>query len=480
LERIEITITFITICCVSLSLLFPGPRHWFQSIKRKPFAAFLIVLSIAAVFLGSQRGTRAIVENPVDTVRVFRIIVLLFVGIPALIFTALGKKRAGASGSLFWMALYALLAMFSASYSKLPLLSLYKGFEVAVFVALGLYVGTILHSWQDVEDIVNILLLVMWYLIISALIGAVMAPSLAWGWGESGDSMSFTMSGVFPVINANTLTQLGGIVACVSLCRLFRDSKGPKKMAELLIFFTAVICMVLSHSRTSLFAFIPAIGLVLISYQKKKIALVAVALGGLGSLFFALSDYVVSYFLRGQTAAGFSSMSGRTYFWPLVTNWVEEAPLWGHGFYASQRVLFGVSSVDQAYLEVLLGLGMIGLTIFCLAVLRVMLNLWKSRPPAKSRSRLSEHVFLWTQVTVIFIFIFLRSLTGPSFQLLHINLTLFVLVTVCAAAMVKLKKAEQGAPAEMAAAVSSFLPSRTEPKTATLFEQAGRAYQKGG
>lgn len=401
---------------------------------------FLITLSIAAVFLGSPRGTQSIVENPVDTVRTFRIIVLVLMGGASFWAVALKGKRAGASGSLIWMVVYSILAMFSAAYSKFPLLSLYKGLEVAAFVALGMYVGSILYSWKDIEDTINIVLLAFWYLIISALVGAVVAPSLAWGWGESGDWMSFTITGVFPVINANTLTQLGGIVASAALCRLFCHPRGAPNVGELLVFFTAVTCMVLSHSRTSLFAFILGAGIILFFYRKKKVALISMLFAGVGSLFFAVSEYLVEYFLRGQTVEGFTSMSGRTHFWPLVTQRVSEAPILGHGFYASQRVLFGVSSVDQAYLEVLLGLGIIGLTVFCVAVLSVLVNLWRSRPPVHSRKQDSDQVFIWTQLVVIFLFIFIRSLTGPSFQNLHINLTLFVLVTVGAAAVRRLAK----------------------------------------
>jgi len=479
LESKEIIIGFLTICGVSVSLLLPGPRAWFHSVRAKPLLSILIILSIIAVFLGSMRGTRSIMDDPVDTVRTFRIIVLCFMSSIALLAALLKRERAGASSSLIWMALYAMLAMLSAFYSKFALLSLYKGFEVAAYVALGLYAGTVLYTWQDLEDTVNIMLFVMWYLIISALMGLLVAPSLAYKFGESGESMAFTMNGVFPAINPNTLTQISGIVAVCALARICHSTKGGRHLGELMVFGIAFLCMLLAHSRTSLFIFVAAAALVLLFYKKTKMLLLIAALGGFASLFLAVADYLVAYILRGQTTDQFATMTGRTEFWPLVIGWVKEAPFLGYGFYSSQRILFGVSSVDQAYLEVLLGLGIVGLTVFCLAVLTVMINLWKSWPRDQAPLQDSGQLFIWTQLVSIFLFIFVRSLTGPSFQILHVNLTIFVLLTVCAAAMVKLKKAEPGAPAEHGAVVSSLLPPLTEPPGATLSEQMGRSWQRG-
>jgi O-antigen ligase len=335
---------------------------------------------------------------------------------------------------------YAFLAMASSFYSKIPLLSLYKGFEVGAYVVLGLYIGTILHTWRDIEDIVDIMLFGMWYLVISALIGAVIAPSMAWAKMESSESMAFGLLGVFPLINSNTLTQLSGTIACCCICRLFCVPKGREKTGVMVVFIVAVICMVLAHSRTSIFAFLIAMGLVFVSFRKKGLALLAVSLGGLIAAFAALSEYLVSYLMRGNTMGTFTSLGGRTHFWPMVFEQFMRSPIIGHGFYASQRFLFGTSTVDNTYLEVLLGLGLIGIMVFCLAILGVFINVWRSRPKASLREQGLGNQFIWTELAVIFLFLFVRTFTGPSFQVLHVDLTFFVLVTVCASAAYRLKK----------------------------------------
>jgi len=475
----QLIILFFTICCFSLSLILPGPRDWLQSVKRKPFPAFLISISIVAAFLGSITGANFADPNPVDTTRALRIGFITIMGTVALLAFFFNNKTAKASGSLGWMAAYAFLAMFSATYSVYPLLSLYKGYEVAAFVTLGLFAGTLLHTWQDVEDLVNIMLLILWYLVVSAIFGVVVSPSEVLGNKLLEDSsMAFGMGGVFPAINASSLTQISGILSACSLCWWFNRSKSGKNMGVALVFVCTTIVMFLAHSRTSLFAFIVAGCLVFISYRKVGLSLF---FGGLATILTILSDYLVVYFLRGQTPKQFTQLSGRMYFWPLVFEYVKQSPIIGHGFYASQRLLLGRSSVDNSYLEVLLGMGLIGLTVFCMAVLGVALNLWRSRPLASGRNEIPDHQFIWTELAVIFIFLFMRSLTGPSFQNLHFNLTLFILVTVCAAAACRLKKRallEQREATGAAARSKAGMVPGMEPLPAQR-RQSGGIYRRG-
>ena len=443
LDNREIVIAALTVGCVALSCFFAGPRDWLRSLGKRPFTSFLILLSVLAVFLGSPRETRSILDSPVDTVRTLRILVLSTMAAAAFLALLAARKRSGASGSLGWLAAYALFAMVSASYSMYPLLTLYKGYEVVTFVVLGLYVGTRLHAWRDVEDIVNVMLFVQWYLVVSALIGLVCARSAAFPAALPGEEpMAFALHGVFPSINPNSLTQLAATLASCSLCWLLRPAKGGKTgvAAVLLLCLT---CMGFAHSRTSIFAFLVCVAAILMAFRKRGLALFGVVLAGGVAAVSALSQFLVAYLMRGQTARSFSSLSGRTNFWPQVTRRFWESPVAGHGYYASQRYFFGTSGVDNCYLEVLLGLGIIGLTMFCLAVQGVLCNLYRSRPPVPCNKEITAHRLVWTELAVIFFFLFIRSLTGPSFQGLHVNLTFFVLVTVCAAAARRLKKADQ-------------------------------------
>jgi O-antigen ligase len=156
----------------------------------------------------------------------------------------------------------------------------------------------------------------------------------------------------------------------------------------------------------------------------------AFCIGGLLLVTDVVVEYLLPYFVRGQSVQTFTSLSGRTEFWPEVIKKVGEAPFLGHGFYASQRMMWNISSVDNTYLEVMLGLGVMGLIVFCVPVYTIVYNLWKSRPWRAGFDLASDSRFLWVQLLALFFFLFFRSLTGPSFQNLHVNLAIFVLVLV--------------------------------------------------
>jgi O-antigen ligase len=123
-------------------------------------------------------------------------------------------------------------------------------------------------------------------------------------------------------------------------------------------------------------------------------------------------------------------MSGRLEFWPLVWNEFLKSPLLGHGFYTSHRLKWGASSVDNTYIEVLLGLGLLGLFPIVLALLSVFKDLIRTRPSKYNAQNNNGFRFLWLQLASLFLILFFRSLTGPSFQIHHINLSIFVIIAV--------------------------------------------------
>lgn len=67
-------------------------------------------------------------------------------------------------------------------------------------------------------------------------------------------------------------------------------------------------------------------------------------------------------------------MSGRMFFWDTLSPTIYDNFLLGHGFYAGHRLLLGVSSVDNTYIEVMFDLGFVGLFIFILALFGVFVN----------------------------------------------------------------------------------------------------------
>jgi O-antigen ligase len=341
------------------------------------------------------------------------------------------RKKSFIGCGTIWMALYAIIAMFSFTYSSFPLLSLWKGFEVFSLVCLSIFVGNGIREDQDIHDIINMISLILLFLVLTALIGMLINPSVAFPKMQSRGTMAFALQGVFPSINANTLSQISGMLASLALCWILRPGPVTVKLGSLLIFLCAFTCLLLAHSRTSLFAFFINIGFLLFMFQKRLIAVIVLWLIPLVFFLGSYIKYIQDYIMRGQSIEVFSSLTGRTTFWPLVWEKISESPIFGHGFYASQRTTWNISSVDNTYLEVMLGVGLIGLLFFSLAIYSLSFNIWKTRPSKFKVGVGSIRHFLWLEIVVIFSFLFLRSLTGPSFQVLHPNLVVFVILLIC-------------------------------------------------
>jgi hypothetical protein len=427
----DLVIITLIIALALASRLLPGPREWWRSFSRKPLFSFLILVAAMSVFLGQPRAVQTIASEPVDAIRLARIMALVLLAVVSIagIFSSIGRGVSSGKG-IKWMIAYALFAMLSYLYSSFPLLSLWKGFEVLSVSLAGMAVGMKLKAEGDIQDAINIIILGLWFLVVSSLVGAIFSPSEAFAPMKAKGPMAFSLEGVYPLVNANTLSQVSGMVSIITLVWMVKPGNRYGVAGPGFVLLVSLACLVLSHSRTSIVALIIAAFLVLVVFRRRTLMIGAFCIGGLLLVTDVVVEYLLPYFVRGQSVQTFTSLSGRTEFWPEVIKKVGEAPFLGHGFYASQRMMWNISSVDNTYLEVMLGLGVMGLIVFCVPVYTIVYNLWKSRPWRAGFDLASDSRFLWVQLLALFFFLFFRSLTGPSFQNLHVNLAIFVLVLV--------------------------------------------------
>jgi hypothetical protein len=417
------------------SCLIPGTREWWRSVFQKPMLALLIFLALLSVFLGQPRSMQTILENAVDKIRVIRILLLSFLAAISIFFIFLMKSRSRNSSSgwgIKCMAVYSLLAMGSFMYSYVPYLSLWKGFEVLSITLVSNMIALMLKDERDVQHCLNLIYIALFYFIISALAGGIFNHSEAFSKMEVKGTMAFALHGIYPFMNANTLSQVAAIMAAVSLAWSVKVERSYGILGPLTILMISMTCLILSHSRTSIVALLLVSFLILFVFRRLMMLFTLFWVSALLGLSGIVVNYLLPYFYRGQSKEVFTTFSGRMAFWPEVLKKIWEAPIFGHGFYASQRVIWDISSVDNTYLEVMLGTGIIGLILLCLPILSIIINLWKSRPWKNGFSLGSECRFLWIQLAVIFLIVFIRSFTGPSFQNLHINLIIFTILIVCA------------------------------------------------
>ena len=417
--------------------MFGMVREWWRAVTYRPIPALLFVATFITPFLGNTQGGNldSYVPDPVRMVRLLIILLLFALIATRILFRGSCLTLSGANA--LWMLVYALLAMSSSIYSIEPRLSLWKGFEVLTLVLVGISLAEYLRSFEDIRWLLNLISLLLLFLAVSILAGVLIARSEAFPKFEvATGSMAFAAQGVFPLINANSVSQIGAFLMTFALIFGLNGGRG-RETGTWLVFFIGVAIIILGHGRTSLFSALVAMVMIMLFGRHLLMAAIALLIGAPLYLFTSTGAIFSAFVYRGQSSHVFNSMSGRTFFWEKVWKAFSEAPLAGHGFYAGQRVGFGVSSVDNTYLEVALGLGTIGLIVFVIPVLCVGISLLRNKP---RRPVSKTETAIWLQLVSLYIILIVRSFSGPSFQVLHHNLVIFMVMLVCTAAFIRLRR----------------------------------------
>jgi O-antigen ligase len=428
-----------SLATTALITRFGVTRRWGSAISRRTGPSLLIFMAMGSLFIGANESGST-TSLAVDTPRIVRAIVLGFiflVSVYGILTHPFSIRRAGNASR--WMVLYSLLAMLSAVYSISPLVSLWKGFEVLSFVVMGVYLSRYLSTLDDIQWGIDLICVAMLYFSVSVIFSVIISPAQALpkSQGMSGSIITGAQS-LVPAIYPNSVTQFAALLSCLTLCQVLSPSNNGGKTGLLCILGLGGIVLILGHSRTSLFGAFIALSVILI-LGRYIITAIIVGLFVLAGMLVGVGEILTSYILRGQTEQAFYGMTGRTYYWNQVWEVVLDSPLFGHGFYA-QRIMLSVSSVDNTYLQILLGLGVVGLIVILVPLGIVAYRLYRDRP--HSRTSGQEKV-IWLQLVTIYIIIMMRSITGPTFQDFNINLVLIMLVILSATAFAGIKRASE-------------------------------------
>ena len=416
-------------------------KSWFSVLRKETGIFILIILAFVGIFLTPDPNA-SIGISEIDPYRFFRII--LMVGIAAIVWMLLALKgfrfnKPGAS--LWWMFVFSIYAMASSLYSVNPLLSLWKGFEVFTIVSLFLYVSSQIRNFDDLNSIIDIFKFIILFLVISSLVGAIIAPgqALIIQRGGIGGVHAYAYRGVFPSIPPNSLAQLGAMVGVTGLVALLYTDRMRNRIMAAGLLILGLAALLLAHSRTSILSFVLAVMFLFVFGKHRFLGLgLAVLAGAILLVIPEFISYGEQYVVRGQTHDAFVTLSGRMNFWPDVLEAFRLSPVIGHGYYAGHRdlvvggrQLLQYSSVDNTYLEVLVDLGIIGVSILLAAVVSLARNIWFVRPSHFNTKLQSEWRPVWVLLSGLFLIVIIRSLTGPTFQVYHPNLILFLLLGVC-------------------------------------------------
>ncbi len=310
--------------------------------------------------------------------------------------------------------------------------TVWKSIEcLTVFVfSLVLYSEALLDhiSWRDILGYIFIMYTL---LLIFSVIGCLIAPGLAFSGAFEftgvSDLNTSCATGIFPRVNSNYLGQLSGTILFMLFIR-FVFIKRRVTIPDFISSIIIIYAFYFSRARTSYLAFLSILAF-LFWYRKSL---------GLFLLFIVLTFFVytlrstfVLHFSGGQNSEELIGMSGRLNNWQIAVNSYFDSPYFGKGFYSGHKSipinLERVSTLDNTYLDVLIDLGAFGFSVF----LFFLLNLY-SKVFSLIRGCFSIDYFCAFATLAIIWFMFIRSLTGPTYGFFDYNLVVVFMLLVSA------------------------------------------------
>lgn len=396
--------------------------------RSNPSSYLLLSSAILVCFYTiSPIGREDLVVNPFGGVRLFRLGVLTLTFGISVLGLSLHKRLPQIGSGLKLYLLLALYAVFSSLYASNFMVSGYKATELLCDVVLLCFLSTRIHDANDCKSLIDAVYISLIFLVVTALVGIALFPHQALPWVRS-SIMPFRLRGALPVINSNELSEMAAIVGVIAMNRMLSSPRMGSVIFNLSALLLTVSALVLSCSRTSIFAFAMLVIYLGYYWRRMKIliaaACLAIMVGALNYL-----GPLTEYLLRGESATSITSVGGRMAIWPIFWDRFLESPVIGHGFYTAFRffeptfsrgsaVSFATTNTtDNTYLEIALGLGTVGLLIVAGFLAASFFQIWSLR---KERLLKMEDgatlAALKPELMAIFLMIVIRSFTGPTFS----------------------------------------------------------------
>jgi hypothetical protein len=293
---------------------------------------------------------------------------------------------------------------------------------VSVFIVVVFMVTAIRGGKVEASFFYGVLFRFLQFQSICIGLGLVFAPSAALNstLGEASlDSygpslLPFQLSGVFPVINPNSV---GAIASLLHFVYLLRWGRGRKGGAEALWILLSGSQLVMAQSRTALVAFGCAYVVTALLAPRRSALRGIVFIGVCTVLIIVFSAEVWLYLSRGFDVERVATLSGRVVWWEAAFTTFAEASafrqVFGLGFYDANRQILaeqldvgGASSLHSDYVDALISCGWVGLVVFVTGVCSALRSALTFM-----RRRYSDMAFEYMGVLIILV---VRSLTGPA------------------------------------------------------------------
>jgi hypothetical protein len=386
-----------------------------------------IVLLALSSLVFRMRDTNAISNNPLDSAGLFR---MGCIGLATLL-AVMAIMRSDVRGKMatlrrarpLWTYVgYLVIATIGITQSVFPLLTAFR----VVNLVLALFVIVAAYLTMGEEGLDRAEKTIFWFMIAhlaTAWIGVVIAPGLAI---RPASPIPFRIEGVLPAMASDRIGEYGAIIFlwCYAARNgVLRDHIVPTRRMALALEGFGIASLLAAQYRTGYLAV--AVGLLIILALRGRVVL-ATAIGAAG---FLLAQFgatlfapLFSFFLRGQSVALASKLSGRTSLWSAAVPVWRESPWVGSGLETASRfeVLENLGrgftgSLHGTWIEALVGTGALGIAFLVATLVMVLVRGYLM---ASRGGRLAP--ILIVSVLVV------RSVTGSSFETFGVEAMLFM------------------------------------------------------
>lgn len=310
---------------------------------------------------------------------------ILFIRLPltliALLFLLFQPRisRISIGDTRFVFLLFALLYMASTLWSAHPIVTLGKSVEILLAALVFLEVSRASDPLRRVDALREVILLTISALALITVVGYVLHIG---AFVQPRPGIFTRTTAQSPFLSGNGLGYVASALFLVVLAE-WRAGRIKTRPALLQMAFALALFSV-SASRTSLAILLLTVLVVL--YRHSKIA--AALASAMVVLGMAIFRSTVVMHLRGEESAGnFETLSGRTVLWTAaLRQWHQHALLGSGGGVGGKLVIENVgdvylekvSSLHNGFMELLLGLGAVGLLIGIYLLLLVTYRTWQA------------------------------------------------------------------------------------------------------
>jgi len=372
----------------AVALIVLAPAGWRSVLRARSFGLTRAQWGLLFVLIGSHSHAapttaEEVLADPVVAERLIRgafdALALLLIA-PALI-NAIRRSRPLKTPGLTALTAYGMIAGVSVLYSIAFTVTVGKVFELAAVLAPLWLIALGPDPAKEFRSTARLFVFLEAALVGVAVIGFFLLPSSFLSTdGRPGFITSRTMGS--PYAHFDGLSAGSALIFAYALASVLNATDRRARLGWAALALMGTLGMLLTSGRQGLIIWLVSAA-VLLWFHRRKLLLLLIA-PATALVVWANWEALWSIVTRDQAAANISTWSGRLIWWGVGLDTASTHPLTGFGFGAGGRWAAlqqisqdSASSIHNGYLEALLGVGIIGLTLLLIPVVRVAI--WSFR-----------------------------------------------------------------------------------------------------